>query len=102
MKCTIRKTIPYIIFSAVILIFCLFFLFHSDASANTVELCDVTQVESVLIKKGDTLSSIATEYAGKRSHLSDDEYMRQIIQLNNLKSEHIQAGHYILLPDFRN
>ena len=55
----------------------------------------------VLIKSGDTLSSLADTYAEKYSNLSKAEYEEAIISLNSLSSENIHAGGYLLLPNFK-
>ena len=57
--------------------------------------------ENVLIKSGDTLSSLADTYAEKYSNLSKAEYEEAIISLNSLPSENIHAGGYLLLPNFK-
>ena len=57
--------------------------------------------ENVLIKSGDTLSSLADTYAEKYSNLSKAEYEEAIISLNSLSSENIHAGGYLLLPNFK-
>lgn len=84
----------------VVLVICFILVSNSKVSANTVGLSDVTKVQSVLVKKGDTLSSIANKYANQYSHIPSAEYLEQIKSLNNLSSEYITAGNYILLPDY--
>ena len=88
-------TIPVIFFVACFMLFS-----NSKVSANTVGLSEVTKVESVLVKKGDTMSSIAKEYAAQYSHVPVSDYLEQIKSLNNLSSEYITAGSYILLPNY--
>lgn len=102
MKYRIGKFALLFFVSVMALILCFGFFFRTDVSAGGTEgLGEVRQVESVLVKKGDTLSSLANTYAKELSQLSEDEYLCQIVELNNLESEYIQAGHYILLPDYR-
>lgn len=100
-KTTLLKNILLFLIPTLILVifFCLFS--HSQVSAGSRGLNDVKSVESVLIKKGDTLSSLAKTYAPVKSHISAGEYMKDIKELNNMESEHIKAGNYILLPNYR-
>ncbi len=91
-------TIPVILLLAA----CFLFFSNAKVSANTVGLSEVTKIESVLVKKGDTLSDIANKYADQYSQVPAAEYLEQIITLNNLSSEYISAGSYILLPNYNN
>lgn len=70
------------------------------ASADTGSYTDLKSYESYLIKEGDTLSSIAASHAGRLSHVTAKEYVNEIMRLNNIESEYITAGEYLLLPDF--
>lgn len=92
-----------LIFISVTIILLLIFLYlmGNHATAEAGNLNDMKGYESILIKDGDTLSSIATCYAKEYSHYSDHEYMDAIVSLNSLTSEHIQSGVYILLPKYR-
>lgn len=78
-----------------------FFLFGSHVSAEAGNLNDMKGYETVLIKEGDTLSSVAATYADEYSYFTEDEYREAVITLNNLSSEYIQAGNYLLLPQYR-
>ena len=68
------------------------------ASADMSGQHTMESYENVLIKSGDTLSSLADTYAEKYSNLSKAEYEEAIISLNSLPSENIHAGGYLLLP----
>lgn len=89
--------IPTICF---VLYFCI--SFPSRVSAEYGGLNEITSVEPLLVEKGDTLSAISERYAPEYSYITAKEYMQDILELNNLHSEHIQAGKYILLPNYRN
>ena len=67
------------------------------ASADMSGQHTMKSYENVLIKSGDTLSSLADTYAEKYSNLSKAEYE----ELNSLSSENIHAGGYLLLPNFK-
>ena len=75
-----------------------FLLGGKSASAEAGCLDDMKGYESILIKQGDTVHSIANIYSDKYSHLSCSDYYEAILSLNSLESEHIKAGSYLLLP----
>lgn len=97
-----NAVIKILLFAIPVILFitCFMLFSNSKVSANTVGLSEVTKVESVLVKKGDTLSGIANEYAVRYSHVPVSDYLEQIKSLNALSSEHITAGSYILLPNY--
>jgi cell division protein YceG involved in septum cleavage len=101
MRYSMRKNILMFVVPTLVMVLCFCLFYQPHVSANTGNLGEVSKVESVLIKKGDTLSAIAEKYAPEMSHVSPEEYQKQIVALNNLNSEYIQAGHYILLPNYR-
>ncbi len=92
---------PYFIPAIIFLLIAVSFAFSNHATAEEGDLNNMTSYESVLIRDGDTLSSIAETYADVYSHDSSHEYMNAIMSLNNLSSEHINSGTYILLPRYR-
>jgi LysM repeat protein len=81
-------------------------LFHAFASSHTqqseglfnVTLKETLAVERVTvdIEKGDTLWSIANQYAP--SNVSISSYIHKIMKLNGLEKPVIQEGHLLLLP----
>ena len=75
--------------------------FFERLSADMSGQHTMKSYENVLIKSGDTLSSLADTYAEKYSNLSKAEYEEAIISLNSLSSENIHAGGYLLLPNFK-
>ena len=101
MRYSVKKMLPAFIVFTSVLVICFWMIHRSQASANTISLAEVTKVESILVKQGDTLSSLAKKYAPEKSHITAEEYMQQMICLNNLKSDTIRAGHYIIIPNYR-
>jgi LysM repeat protein len=81
-------------------------LLHAFASSRTqqseglpnVSLKETSAVERVTvdIEKGDTLWSIANQYAP--SNVSISSYVHKIMKLNGLENPVIQEGHLLLLP----
>ena len=62
-----------------------------NASTN-----EATFYESIQIHNGDTLWSLAKEY--NTSELSIDDYVKDIKELNNLSSDYINDGNYLVIP----
>lgn len=96
------RRIPILIIPTIFLVLYFCLSFRWQVSAEYGGLNEMTSVESLLVEKGDTLSAISERYAPEYSYISAKEYMRDILELNNLHSEYIQAGKYILLPNYRN
>lgn len=97
----LHRIVFFLIPATLFLLLAFFFIFGSHAAAEAGDLNDMKSYESVLVKDGDTLCSIATFYAKEYSHYTNREYMDAIIALNNLSSEYIHSGDYILLPRYR-
>ncbi len=101
-----RKTYyyPKAYFFLAILTLVLIILFslimRTSVSADTGSSAEIKSYETCLIRQGDTLSSIAEDNAGRLSHFTRDEYIQQLMEFNNINSEHIKAGQYILLPNY--
>ncbi len=97
----ITRMMPIIVILTILLfVFIFFLLFGNKAVANTGYLDSMKGYESVLIKKGDTLSTITHRYAAEKSNFTEQEYMEAVISLNNLQSEYLTMGNYILLPEY--
>ncbi|MEE3467269.1 MAG: hypothetical protein VZQ83_02400 [Eubacterium sp.] len=85
--------------TAVVVLFILFFiLFTTKVSADSGSLSSIQGYEQVLIRPGDTLDTLAHRYYKDYSHISFSEYKNQIIQLNDLESEYIREGIYLMMP----
>ncbi len=80
---------------------CVWLFMGTEVSASTGDINQLKTYQSVLVKDGDTLTSIASQHAKENSYYSDEKYMEAIIGLNNLESQHIKAGTYLLLPNFK-
>ena len=66
---------------------------------NTTEQDRNVYYESIDINKGDTLWCIAEKY--KNDNISTIEYVSQIKEFNNMKSDKIKIGQKILIPVFK-
>ncbi len=56
------------------------------------------RVISIEVKSGATLWSIANEYADYDMYKDNKEYVEEIKSINNLKSDNINAGSYLIIP----
>lgn len=105
MKNNIRwKRILFLIIPVTLISIIVFFFIigaGSHVSADAGDLNTMKGYESVLVREGDTISSLADSYVEKYSHFSKAKYVEAIISLNNLSSEYIQSGNYLLLPRYR-
>lgn len=89
--------------TTIVFMFIFFFIFSSGShvSADAGDLNDMKSYESVLVRDGDTITSLADNYVKEYSHFTKSEYVEAIVSLNNLSSEYIQSGSYLLLPRYR-
>lgn len=75
----------------------LFFGFKSRAQ-NGEERILCKYYKSVMVHSGDTIWDYAEIYADQDFYDSYDSYIKEVISMNGLASEHIQSGQYIILP----
>lgn len=97
---TIIKNSFIFLIPAVLFLFAFSLFSSSQVSADSGNLNTMKSYESILVREGDTLTALADRYAGDKSHFSSRQYMTAIISLNNLSSEYIEAGQYLLLPNY--
>lgn len=102
MSVFIKKHKMFLLLPITLVLFIIFFLLlGNQATAEAGNLNEMKGYESVLIKDGDTLTTIADTYAKEYSHYTNSEYLDAIVSLNSLSTEHIQSGGYLLLPKYR-
>ena len=86
--------------AAIILLFCLFFCIiqFSNGNVATTHASDsnIVSYVSIEVVNGDNLWTISKE--NKASSMSTKQYMDEIIQLNQLSSNELQSGKYLLIP----
>lgn len=85
-------------FCAFIIVFvCLAAIINVTAS-NSIENVS-KQYKSILIDEGDTLWNIAEINNNQTlSCISHNEYIEDVMAINNISSESITAGNYIIIP----
>ncbi len=59
----------------------------------------VKYYKNICIERGETLSSIAKDYADKAHYDTLDQYIREVMYMNHLKdADNIPAGYYLIIP----
>ena len=60
---------------------------------------EATSYESIQIHNGDTLWSLAKEH--NTSELSTNDFVKEIMEINNLSSDYIANGNYLIIPVYK-
>ena len=85
-------------FFVCMIIFICFAAIQGVSATNSVKSVD-KQYRSVLIEDGDTVWDIADEHNDQSlSAMSNKEYIKEIESINNISSDNITAGNYIIVP----
>lgn len=95
---TLLKRFMIVIITLIAILLCTFSLSTMVTAKHTKAAALGTQItyESVRINDGDSLWSIAQEYRGVEE--DTDVFVKELMTLNNLSSDRIQSGSYILVP----
>ena len=93
----------YLLGAAVIIIVFLLSVLtvHAQKSKDFVVTGKMKYCTSVLIRSGDTLWSIAEEYADQDIYSSKLEYIKEIKTTNHLTSDDIRQGSYLLVTYYK-
>ena len=100
----LREKRPFFITGAVLIISLLsvcFFLYFGDRVVKAQESANDIQYKVVEIKNGDSLWSIAKENMDKTNDsgfINIYQYIHEIKRCNNMKSNQINAGCYLMVP----
>lgn len=84
-----------VILGIVFMLSIVFFSVIVSAKEKAPEAPQYKYYTSIQIDQGDTLWTIAEEYCYDSSQLKD--YVREIKEINNLKSNEIHAGNYLTI-----
>ena len=89
-----------VLFASLFMFLCILFfiLFSTRASADTGDISGIHGYEQILVRPGDTLDGLATHYAPIYSRIPVTEYKHYIIRLNNLASDYLREGVYLMMP----
>ena len=100
----LREKRPFFITGAVLIISLLsvcFFLYFGDRVVKAQESANDIQYKVVEIKNGDSLWSIAKENMDNTNNsgfINIYQYIHEIKRCNNMKSNQINAGCYLMVP----
>lgn len=100
----LREKRPFFITGAVLIISLLsvcFFLYFGDRVVKAQESANDIQYKVVEIKDGDSLWSIAKENMDNTNNsgfINIYQYIHEIKRCNNMKSNQINAGCYLMVP----
>ena len=100
----LREKPPFFITGAVLIISLLsvcFFLYFGDRVVKAQESANDIQYKVVEIKNGDSLWSIAKENMDNTNNsgfIKIYQYIHEIKRCNNMKSNQINAGCYLMVP----
>ena len=100
----LREKRPFFITGAVLIISLLsvcFFLYFGDRVVKAQESANDIQYKVVEIKNGDSLWSIAIENMDNTNDsgfINIYQYIHEIKRCNNMKSNQINAGCYLMVP----
>ena len=100
----LREKRPFFITGAVLIISLLsvcFFLYFGDRVVKAQESANDIQYKVVEIKNGDSLWSIAKENMDNTNNsgfINIYQYIHEIKRFNNMKSNQINAGCYLMVP----
>ncbi len=96
-----QNTIVMCILALIIVIMCTVlsdnFLSFSNAASTEGRVKCFTSYE---VQPGDTLWSISLEHVSEE-YSSTEAYLEEVIASNHLKGETIQAGHFLMIPYYR-
>lgn len=93
----VLKRIILLNMALIVILFCTFAFSAISTAKHTQAAQRNTQTtyESVRISGGDSLWSIAQEYRGIEP---TEDFVEELMVINNLSSDRIQSGSYILVP----
>ena len=76
------------------------FSYYSLTSAASTDTDDISYkyFTNIQVDAGDTLWSIADEYADGEHYASNKEYIAEVKRMNKLKGDDIIAGQYLIIP----
>lgn len=99
----LRNKIIFTVMSLIIIVTAVF-AFQSFVSKAQEENPDVTYkyFTSLEIEQGDTLWNIAQEYIDYGYYDNVQEYVDEVLDINNMSDDTIKAGQCIIIPYFSN
>ncbi len=93
----------FLVVLTVVLVLLLTVSYHAILSEATAKDKDISYkyYTSIEIQYGDSLWSLAKEYAGEE-YASAEDYVHEVMQINHLREENLIAGQYLIIPYYSN
>jgi LysM repeat protein len=93
-----RNIILACVTAAVLMIFAFSYYSLTSAASTDTEDIDYKYFTSIQVEAGDTLWSIADEYADSKHYASNKEYIKEVKNMNKMSNDELIAGQYIIIP----
>lgn len=84
-------------FILVISISSMFFALRTKAQNSNEDIL-YKYYKSVMVEDGDTLWNYAELYGDSHFYEKNEDYIKEVIEMNSLDSDEITAGQYLILP----
>lgn len=95
----IRRNVILAVAAAVLVIlFALSFHTLTSFAEDAGSVTNYKYFTSIQVEKGDTLWSIAEEYADDVHYDSRNDYIIEVMAMNNMSSDELKSGQYLLIP----
>lgn len=93
------KKIRLVVFITIIFAVMVSLMFAGSAKASRKDagVGEEKYYKSIYIENGETLWHLASEYADEEHYGNKHEYINEIKKMNNLKSDRIKSGSYLLV-----
>jgi len=80
----------------IVFLFCIVQFMNRPANVSHASELTSTSYTSIEVKAGDSLWELASNF--KAPYMNTRTYMKEVIKLNQMSSEHIEAGNYLIFP----
>ena len=80
----------------IVFLFCIVQFMNRPANISQASELTSTTYTSIEVKAGDSLWELASSY--KAPYMNTKTYMKEVIELNQMNSEQIETGNYLIFP----
>ncbi len=98
-KLQVQRNISMLIVSIITaVVLCVFAISISTQASGLERSVQYKYYKSIEVSKGDTLWSIAAENFDMKHYQNIQEYVKEIKEMNAIKSDHIVSGSCLIIP----
>ncbi len=98
-KLQVQRNISMLIVSIITtVVLCVFAISISTQASGLERTAQYKYYKSIEVSKGDTLWSIAAENFDTEHYKNIQEYVKEIKEMNAMKSDHIMSGSCLIIP----